>query len=139
MSDKQVYKLFDSTKLRSKIAEAVWIAPSEYVVTIQPPSRSLDQNARFHALCSEVSRQARFMGRTLTPAQWKVLFISGHAIATGLGSDMVPGIEGEYVNIRESSARMSVKRMASLIEYVQAWCVDNDIRILADKRYWETA
>lgn len=33
-------------------------------------------------------------------------------------ADVLPGLEGEYVNIRESSAQMSVKRMASLIEYI---------------------
>ncbi|MDO9982934.1 recombination protein NinB, partial [Glaesserella parasuis] len=35
--------------------------------------------------------------------------------------------EGELVNIRESTAQMSVKRMASLIEYVQAYCDLNGV------------
>lgn len=91
------------------------------------PTRSLDQNALLHALFSDIAKQSTWHGRTLTPHQWKVLLISGHAIATGLGSDMVPGIEGEFVNIRESSARMSVSRMASLIEYVLAWCAVHQI------------
>ena len=44
---------------------------------------------------------------------------------------MVIGIEGEVINLRESTAQMSVKRLASLIEYVQAWAVENDV-ILSD-------
>ena len=75
----------------------------------------------------DVSKQATLHGRKLTAAQWKVVFISGHAVATGLGADVLPGIEGEFVNIRESSAQMGVKRMASLIEYILAWGADQGI------------
>ena len=43
-------------------------------------------------------------------------------------ADVVPGLEGEFVNIRESSAKMSVSRMASLIEYVTAYGVANGVK-----------
>jgi len=108
--------------------QAVMDAPDGYYFQYpKEPTRSLDQNALLHALFSDLSKQAKLHGRTLTPHQWKVVMISGHAVATGLGADMIPGIEGEFVNIRESSAHMSVQRMTSLIEYVLAWCADNKI------------
>lgn len=94
------------------------------VVKIQPITRNLEQNAKFHAMCQDVANQAEFMGRKLTMEQWKVLFISGHAIATNQKADVVPGLEGEFVNIRESSAQMSVSRMA----YVTSWGVQNGVR-----------
>lgn len=53
----------------------------------------------------------------------------GHAIATGGSADLVTGLEGETVNIRESTAKMSVARMASLIEYVLAWAANNDFEV----------
>lgn len=104
------------------------------VITIKELTRNLEQNAKFHAMCGDVARQAQWLGKPLSPVQWKTLFISGHAIATGLSANVVAGLEGEYVNIRESSASMSVGRMASLIEYVQAWCVENGVK-LSDNRY----
>ena len=91
-------------------------------------TRNLDQNAKFHAMCQDVANQSEFMGRKLSMEQWKVLFISGHAIATNQKADVVPGLEGEFVNIRESSAKMSVSRMASLIEYVTAYGVANGVK-----------
>jgi len=105
----------------------------ELTVTIEEAKdgRSLPQNAIFHAICGDVSRQAMYMGKNHSPDQWKVLFISGHAIATGIGAEVVPGLEGEFLNIRESSARMSKKRMNSLIEYTTAWCVGNGIQLSA--------
>lgn len=137
MIEKKLFRLTDSQKNRSAIVYAVLDAPVGHVVRIEPETRRLMQNAKFHAICGDVARQAEFAGRRLSAAQWKVLFISGHAVATGIGSDMVPGLEGEFVNLRESSAQMSVKRMASVIEYVLAYCAENEIQLTADKRYFD--
>lgn len=108
-----------------------WLmADHAFRLTIKPDTRSLEQNAKFHALCSDIAKSgAQWAGKARTAEQWKVLLISGHAMATKQGSEMVPGLEGEYVNIRESSAQMSAKRASSLIEYTQAWCAINGVRL----------
>lgn len=98
-------------------------------VRIGPRDRSLMQNAMLHSLCGKVAKATTYHGRKINYIQWKVLFISGHAIATGLGVDMVPGLEGEFCNIRESSASMSIARMNSLIEYILAYCAQNNIAV----------
>lgn len=107
-------------------------APDGYHVTIRPPTRSPEQNAMLHSICSSLSKQKEFAGAKRTTVQWKVLLVSGHAIATNRGSEMVPGIEGEFVNLRESTAEMPVKRLSSLIEYCLAYCVENDITLIDD-------
>ena len=104
-------------------------ADHPWVIEIKEITRSLEQNSKFHAICGDFEKKATYMGRQLTLVQWKVLFISGHAMATGLGADLVPGLEGEFVNIRESSAQMSVKRMASLIEYVIAYAAETGVEL----------
>lgn len=97
-------------------------APDGTVVHFRPPRRSADQNAKFHALCSDLAASgAKWFGKPRTPAQWKVLLVSGHAMATREGAEMVPGIEGEFVNIRESTAAMTQARGSSLIEYTLAF------------------
>ncbi|EET5596545.1 recombination protein NinB [Escherichia coli] len=103
-------------------------------IRITDYKRNLDQNAKFHAMVADISRQVQWYGRWLKPEQWKVLLISGHAVATKQEADVLPGLEGEYVNIRESSAQMSVKRMASLIEYTTSWAVEQGVRF-TDRRY----
>ena len=116
----------DGESKRLRALEAVSKAPDGLILTIKDSTRSLDQNAKFHALCNDATKTMTYMGRVLKTDQWKVLFISGHAIATKIGADMVPGLEGEFVNLRESSAQMGVKRMASLIEYTQAYIDSNE-------------
>jgi hypothetical protein len=120
---------------RRLAADAVHSRPDGHVLVLQEPTRTVRQNSLLHSLFSQISKQAEFHGRRLTPTQWKTLIISAHAVATGIGAEMVPGLEGEWVNLRESSAQMGVKRLNSLIEYTLSWCADNDIRIVADPGY----
>jgi hypothetical protein len=126
-------------RTRPQAARAVVTAPDGWSAVIKPATRSLQQNALLHALFSDLAKQAKFHGRTLSAAQWKVLMISGHTVATGGGADIVPGIEGEFINLRESSAGMSIRRMTSLLEYVVAYCATNEIRLPAGKGYEEYA
>ncbi|MWQ04990.1 hypothetical protein GHI33_10230, partial [Glaesserella parasuis] len=52
------------------------------------------------------------------------------------GSRLVIGLEGELVNIRESTAEMGVKRMASLIEYTTAWGVSHGVHFNDRWNFW---
>lgn len=119
MTEKRLFVV--SPGNRFHICQQVTALENGDQVRIGPPDRLLVQNAKFHAMCGDVAKQSKYMERTLTLGQWKVLFISGHMIETGEGADIVPGFTGEFVNLRESSAAMSIRRMASLIEYVAAW------------------
>jgi len=122
--DKQSFVLAHATA-RNLALEAVRNAPDGYVVEVRPKTRSLEQNARLHALLGECTKTMKYHGKTLSIEQWKVLFVSAHNIVEGRPVQVIAGIEGEFVNIRESTAKMTVKRLNSLIEYIQAWIADN--------------
>lgn len=105
-------------------------APHNAVVVIRESTRSTEQNAKFHALCSDIARSAfTWAGKRRNAEQWKVLLVSGHTIATKGDVEIVPGIEGEFINIRESTARMNVARASSLIEYTHAFCASHGIEL----------
>ena len=108
------------------------------VLEVRPETRSDRQNKLLHALFGDVSKQAEWMGKKRTPEEWKLLFVSGHAVATKQGADLVPGLEGEFLNLRESTARMSKARMASLLEYVISWAIDHGVE-LREAQQWVDA
>jgi len=115
---------------RERAIHGVRTAPQGYAVRIGEPKRNEEQSSLFHALCTELAKKkVEFQGKPRSKAQWKVLFISGHAIATGLGAEILPGLEGEFVNIRESSADMAKSRISSLIDYTQAWCATHGVEL----------
>lgn len=106
---------------------------SPMVVTVTKMNRSLPQNAMFHSLCGDLEKSGFiFCGKPRSATQWKVILISGHSIAVpedGDTGEIIAGIQGEIVSLRESSAKMKVSRMTSLIEYTMAFCNDSEIPI----------
>jgi hypothetical protein len=134
---KRKWKLINQNVKLSMLAVLGNLPVSEsnpLVITLDEERRNLDQNAKFHALCEDLAKSGyQWACKERTAEQWKVLLVSGHAMATKQGAEMVPGIEGEFVNLRESTARMSKARSSSLIEYTLAFCASNNIK-LTDER-----
>lgn len=113
-------------------AKALLMAGHRLTVELRPVTRSNEASAKFHAMCADFERSSvEWAGKKRTAAEWKVLLISGHSVATKQGAELVPGLENEFVNIRESSARMGSARMASLIEYTYAMGVSLGVRFTA--------
>ena len=116
-------------------AKAQLMAGRRMVVTLKEETRRDDQNKKFHAICGDLEKSKfPWMGKPRTAAQWKVLLVSGHAVATKEDAELIPGLEGEFINIRESTALMTVRRGASLIEYAIAFCAVNRIPTIEDAR-----
>lgn len=110
-------------RVRERAIDHLWTVPDGYVVVVQEETRNLEMNAKFHAICGELEKlKVHWFGKPRDTAAWKVLLVSGHAVATRQEMpDVVPGLEGEMVNIRESTATMSKSRASSLIEYATAF------------------
>ena len=127
--EKQRFILINEKVHRNAVDAVVRAVPGS-AVTIGPATRSLDQNAKFHAICTDLARShLTWAGKRRCAEEWKVLLVSGHTKATEGEVELVPGLEGEFVNIRESTARMSVKRAASLITYAIAFCDTNGVHL----------
>ena len=125
VTERRVFGLVHPEARRRAMA-AVAEAPEGWRIVIEPQKRTLDQNSKFHALCSDMAGQPWY-GKARNLDDWKTLFVSGHTIATGGVAEIITGLEGELVNIRESTARMSKARGSSLIEYTLAHCAMNGI------------
>ena len=131
MTDKQTFFLRNE-QVRSNCQSFIQDLPTDdkkpLVIKIQPMTRNLEQNNKLHAMLSDISKQCEFGGEKRDINTWKMIFCSAHRIATGDKAEMAIGLEGEVINLRESTAQMSVSRMASLIEYVTAWGVQNGVK-----------
>ncbi len=144
MADRLVLRLHNAQQAHQAIQQAwghakAWLMGGHrLILEVRPETRSDQQNRLLHALFADIARQAEWAGKKRTAEQWKVLFVSGHAVATKQGAEMVPGLEGEYLNLRESTARMSKARMASLLEYVISWAIDHGVE-LREARQWVDA
>lgn len=127
--DRQTFRLVHK-QARALALYAVSAAPDGYVVTVRPAGRTLDQNARLHAMLSDIAASGfEWAGCRRTVDELKVLFVSAHAIAEGRHQEVVRGLEDEPVALRESTASMSKERLGSLMDYIESWCVQHGIKL----------
>ncbi|WP_213993841.1 recombination protein NinB [Sodalis sp. dw_96] len=125
--------------IRRNLIEYIKALPADakfpLVVKFSDPDRTLPQNNLFHVLCGDLEKQQiPFASRAWPLTSWKALLVSGHAVVTGKPGEVITGIEGELVPIRESTAKMGIRRMNSLIEYSQAFAVGKGVK-LREVRY----
>lgn len=97
-------------------------APTDAVVTIREGTRTTDQNSKFHAMLSDISR-AKPQGRKHTPDVWKALMMKacGHQVQFALG------IDGEPFPIGFRSSQLSKAQMSDLIEFMYQFGAENGV------------
>lgn len=143
MSEEQRFRRFITKDNKRAVMTTAWEmagvmlqSQDKIVVEVRAPKRTEEQNAKLHAMLSDIAQQKEFNGQKRTIEQWKMIFVSAHRIATGGQAEMAIGLEGEVINLRESTAQMGVRRLASLIEYISAWAADNGV-VFKRNGYWE--
>lgn len=92
-------------------------------VSIAPRQRTLPQNARMWSMLTEVAEQVKWHGQRLTPENWKDVFT-----AALKRQQVVPGLDGGFVVLGTSTSRMTVAEMGELMELMQAFAAENDVR-----------
>lgn len=129
MSDSGIFVLVHP-RARELALAAVKTAPDGMMVTVREPTRNADQNAKLHAMLTDIVKAKTVWDGELHDIEfWKGLVISGWAIATKAEGKVVRGIEGEIVLIRRASSSMTKKELSSLIEYLTAFMVKRGIPI----------
>jgi hypothetical protein len=122
MSDRQFFALVHDTA-RQMAVRAVTRAPAGYVVEVKPKTRTLDQNAKLWALLTDLSEQVNWHGQKLTPDEWKIVMT-----ASIRRQRVLPGIDGGFVAIGESTSKMTVKEFSDLVELIHAFGAQHEVR-----------
>lgn len=113
MTGKITIKLIDGER-RTRAAQAIHRVPDEWVVTIAPPTRTLDQNALLWAALNDIA-SAKPDGREMTAEQWKCAFMD----AAGFRPEFVPALEGSgFICLGYKSSRLSKTEFSELVECV---------------------
>ena len=115
---------------RTNAKTTVTEAPDGYAVEIKPITRSLAQNAKLHALISDIARTLEWAGTKRDVETWKRLLTAAWLRARGEPIEMLPALDGHGVDIVfRRTSELTVNEMIELIEYIQAWAVGNGIDV----------
>ncbi len=129
--DTQVFQL-SHVVARRNAAQAVMAAPDGYVVRIDPPKKSRDQEAMYHAMFGEISKTQTFMGKKWDAETWKRLLVDAFARVKAAEGEpiqghgaMVPNLDHTgFVQLGVQTRRFTKKEASEFIEFLNAWVAD---------------
>jgi hypothetical protein len=99
------------------------IAEHRFEVEVRPQRRSTEQNAKLWAMLNEVARQVEWYGQHLTPEEFK------HVFTAALKKQrVVPGLDGGFVVLGQSTSRMSKADLSELIELIHAFGAERGVK-----------
>lgn len=108
---------------RALAHKLVEYAPQDAVLNIREATRTLDQNAKFHAMISDIAR-AKPQGRVLPTDTWKVLILA----ACGHKMRFEPALDGDgVVPVGLRSSRLTKAQMSDAIEWMYAWGAEHGV------------
>lgn len=115
---------------RKFVGSLVASCPAGYIVTIDPPSRSLQQNDTLHMLIRDAvaGGLATDSGRRLTFNEAKVALVSAWMMEEGKESDIV-AFSGHPVQLYRSTTELSKDECSRLMEFIMAECATRGIEL----------
>ena len=106
------------------------MAGHRMVVELRAETRSLAENAMLHALLGQISREVEWAGKKRDIETWKRLLTAAWCRARNEHIEMLPAIDGHGIDIiYRHTSQLTVSECAELIEYVQAWAVDQGVKL----------
>ena len=123
MSDKLTFILRATPHPSRTLAMlAINNAPDGYYATIQPPTRTLEQNSLLWPVLGEISRHVKWYGQYLTGEEWK------DVLTAALKKEkVVPGINGGFVVLGQRTSKMNKKDFSDLLELSFAFGAQHDV------------
>ena len=131
--EKQIFRLSHNTA-RQNAARAVLEAPEGFMVRIEPPKKSRDQEAMYHAIFAEVANRHTFMGKKWDAETWKRLLVDAFARVKAAEGEpiqghgaMVPNLDHTgFVQLGVQTRRFTKKEASEFIEFLHAWMAEQE-------------
>ncbi|PRH41097.1 hypothetical protein C6T65_17580 [Burkholderia vietnamiensis] len=134
MNDKQTYRLVHSTA-RQLASRACIQAPDGFIVEFKPPSKSRDQEARYHAMIGDIAGQVLLLGRRWDREDMKRLLVDQFVrdmAAAGAplhnSGSVVPSIDGTgIVQLGVQTRGFRKAEASAFIEWLFAFGAENNV------------
>jgi NinB protein len=101
-------------------------AGKRLVLEVREETRTLEQNRCMWAYLTDIAKQVNWYGRKLTPEQWKEILS-----ASLRKQEVVPGIDGGFVVLGQSTSKMTIAEMSEMIELSIAFGEQHDVKFSA--------
>lgn len=106
------------------------------MVVIKDVDRSAEQNAKLHAMLTDISKQVRHAEKEWSVLIWKRLLTAAWLREAGDQPQLIPALDGHGFDvIYERTSKMTVKQCADLITWIECFGAEHQVR-WTQKDHW---
>lgn len=124
------YHITDAQSGHVLVTQKIWpllksmlIAGHKMDVTIKPAKRTSEQNALMWALLADVSKNVEWYGKYMSAESWK------HVFSAALKKqEAVPGLDGGFVVIGQSTSKMTKSEISDMIELIYSFGAERGVK-----------
>ena len=103
-------------------AKAMLMADHRLTLEVRPEKRSDSQNRRLWAMLTDISEQVDWYGQKLSPEEFKHVFT-----AALKRQRVVPGLDGGFVVLGQSTSKMTKGEMSEMQELMAAFGAERGV------------
>lgn len=135
MTDFVMHSMADANRLFGLLQAQDFTRPKKIVIKDQ--DRSGEQNKKLHACLTDIANQVEHAGKKWDVLIWKRLLTAAWLREAGEQPQMIPAVDGNGFDVvYERTSKLSVKQCASLLEWIQAFGAEHQVR-WSQKDLWE--
>lgn len=130
-------RLYEPTQAHNALS-AAWVefvkpmlmAGHRLVLEVKPETRSSPQNARLHAMLTELSKQVEWCGQKLPMETWKRLCMAAWMREEKQSPQLIPSLDGHGVDIvYERTSKLSKDECGRLMEWIEAFAAERGVDV----------
>ena len=135
MTDFVMHSMADANRLFGILQAQDFTRPKKIVIKHQDSSS--EQNKKLHACLSDIAKQVEHAGKKWDVLIWKRLLTAAWLREAGEQPQLIPALDGNGFDVvYERTSQLSVKQCASLLEWIQAFGAEHQVR-WSQKDLWE--
>lgn len=109
--------------------KSMCMAGHRMVLSLEPETRSLKENAMLHAMLTYISKNMEWAGKKREVDTWKRLMVAAWCRAKNEQVEILPAIDGHGVDIVfRKTSKLTRAECADLIEYVRCFMAENELQ-----------
>lgn len=143
MTDRLTLRLWNPVQAHQAIQSTLWpmckamlTAGHRMVLELRPETRTIAQNNRLHAMCTDLEKQCVWHGKKLNKTIWKRLCMASWLREKGENPLLIPALDGNGFDIVfEKTSKLSVAHLGELMEWIAAFGAEQGVHFADEREY----
>jgi hypothetical protein len=113
-----------------KVKESL-AAGNQLTLEIKPPSKSRDQERKYHAILRDIAQQSQHMGSVWDADDWKRLLVWQYCKEKAIDSGkVVPSLDMTgVVQLGQQTRKFTKEQASEFVDFLTAWCAEHGVTL----------